>query len=435
MPMDVKAPLDRLHSIENILECSMILTSETDRKYLDCMGYKGELLIYEELLQKFSRVSEDTIGQSLAGIRSKVLDTDLMYILFTSGSTGIPKGVAVMHRCLVDYVSAYQKAVGIRREDVIGNQTPFYADMSLKDIYMSLEAGATLCIIPQNYFMSPKKLLRYLEYHGVTFLAWVPTAYRIISQFDALEKIRPKSLKYFLFSGEVMPIAVYSYWLKHYPDGVYIQQYGSTEITGACTSFVVNREYSDGEIIPVGKPFDNTGIILLDESDREVSMQDTIHSGEICIYGTCLSSGYYNNPKKTAEVFVQHPLRTQIPLLMYRTGDLGKWDEDGNLIFLSRKDDQIKHGGRRIELGEIEAAAQRIPEIKACCCVHKRDRDILVLYYIGRLEGTKIMKLMQNILPKYMVPAVYQSMEKLPVLPNGKLDRKKMDNWANGVHI
>lgn len=432
VPMDVKTPLDRLHSIENTLECSIILTSELDKKYLNKIGYKREIFVYEELLHQFLNVSAEVTEQTLSEIYAKVLDTDLMYILFTSGSTGVPKGVAVMHRCLVDYVYAYQKAVGTRQEDVIGNQTPFYADMSLKDIYMSLEAGATICIIPQNYFMSPKKLLQYLDDHKVTFLAWVPTAYRIVSQFDALERVRPKSLHYFLFSGEAMPTAVYSYWRKFYPDGVYIQQYGPTEITGACTSFVVNREYSDGEIIPVGKPFDNTGILLLDEENREVAITDTLHYGEICVYGTCVSGGYYNNQEKTAEVFVQNPFRMQVPSLMYRTGDLGKWDEDGNLLFISRKDSQVKHGGRRIELGEIEAAVLRLQEIKACCCVHKRDQDILVLYYIGRLCAEEIIKVLKNSLPKYMMPSVYQSMEELPFLANGKLDRKKMDDWANG---
>lgn len=337
-----------------------------------------------------------------------------------------------MHRSLLDYVYAYQEAVGNKREDIVGNQTPFYTDMSLKDIYMSLESGASICIIPQKYFMSPKKLLLYLEEHEVTFLAWVPTAYRLIAQFDALEKVCPKTLNRFLFSGEAMPIPVYEYWRRHYPDAVYIQQYGPTEITGACTSFTAVRSYSEGETIPIGKPFENTGIVLLNENNQEVMPDDTTHNGEICVYGTCLSAGYYNNPQKTAEAFVQNPLKPQVPSRIYRTGDLGRWDADGNLVFISRKDYQVKHGGKRIELGEVESAVQQIPGMQACCCVHKRDKDALVLYYIGNLEGAEITRFVQNKLPKYMIPSIYHRRDELPILPNGKLDRKLMDLWANG---
>ncbi|MCM1111935.1 MAG: amino acid adenylation domain-containing protein [Muribaculum sp.] len=430
VPMDVKTPLDRLTSILETLESAVVISSEEDRKYLDKMGYQGEIVLYEELMEQYSAVSSEEIDSVLAGIEEKGLDTDLMYILFTSGSTGVPKGVAVMHRSLMDYVYAYKKAVVTKREDIVGNQTPFYADMSLKDIYMSLEVGATICIIPQKYFMAPKKLLQYLDDNRVSFISWVPTAYRIVAQFDALEKVCPKFLNRFLFSGESMPIAVYEYWRRHYPDAIYIQQYGPTEITGACTSFQVSGVYAEDETIPIGKPFDNTGIILLDEDDREVPCGDTEHMGEICVFGTCLAAGYYNNPEKTAEVFVRNPLKPQIPSLMYRTGDLAKWDADGNLVFVTRKDYQVKHGGKRIELGEIEAAVLRIPDVKACCCVHRADKDALVLYYIGELEGRDITEQLQTKLPKYMIPTTYNRVAELPVLPNGKLDRKRMAQWA-----
>lgn len=432
VPMDVKTPLDRLASIIETLQSDIVITSVEDRKYLDKIGYNGKLLIYEEIIEEYSDISSEEIDRTLNDIQDNILDTDLMYILFTSGSTGVPKGVAVMHRSLIDYVYAYKKAVVTKREDIVGNQTPFYADMSLKDIYMSLEVGATICIIPQKYFMVPKKLLQYLDDNKVTFIAWVPTAYRIVSQFDALEKVYPKSLNRFLFSGEAMPIPVYKYWRSHYPDAVYIQQYGPTEITGACTNFVVTGEYADDETIPIGKPFDNTGIILLDENDREVPHSDTESAGEICVFGTCLTAGYYNNPEKTAEVFVQNPLKPQIPSLMYRTGDLAKWDAEGNIVFISRKDYQVKHGGKRIELGEIEAAVSQVSDVKACCCVHRKDKDELVLFYIGDIDGRDIMGQVQTRLPKYMIPTVYNRLEELPVLPNGKLDRKLMTEWAQG---
>lgn len=427
VPMDTKIPPDRLVSIQQTLESDHVLTTCVEETLLRKTGYQGGVMLYEELLEVQAdneQTKDDRHGQ-------KIVDTDLMYILFTSGSTGVPKGVAVTHRSVVDYIEDFQQEIRLEVEDILGNQTPFYTDMSLKDIYMGIKAGAAVCIIPQKYFMSPKKLLQYLDDNRVTFLAWVPTAYRIVSQFDGLSKIRPGYLRRLLFSGETMPIPIFHYWKKHYPNAEFIQLYGPTEITGACTSFRVTKDYREDEKIPIGKPFPNTGLMLLDENDMEIRSDDMEKTGEICIYGTCLAAGYYNNPQKTREVFVQNPLITTHRSRIYRTGDLARWDAEGNLLFVSRKDDQIKHGGRRIELGEIEAAAASMEEIKACCCVHNVKKDALALYYIGETDETDIMRGMQTRLPKYMIPTIYHKKAALPTLANGKLNRRLIGEWEN----
>lgn len=428
VPMDVKTPIERLNSILETLGNAFVITTAEELTLLQKAGYTGEAAIYEELVEVGQ---EHDSREALSSIRSGIVDTDLMYVLFTSGSTGVPKGVAVMHRSVVDYIDAFIREVPVDENDIFGNQAPFYADMSLKDIYMSIKTGATVCIIPQKLFMSPKKLLQFLDDRNVTALMWVPTAYRLISQFDALSKVRPRNLRKFLFSGEAMPISVYRYWIQLYPVAVWIQQYGPTEITGACTSFRLPRVYEEGETIPIGKPFPNTGILLLDEEDEEIAKSDTEHTGEICVYGSCLAAGYYNNPEKTKEVFVQNPAVKGYPSLMYRTGDLAKYDADGNLVFISRKDYQIKHAGKRVELGEIEAAAMSIPALKACCCVQNRSKDALCLYYIGEISDREIIEGLSSRLPKYMIPTVYHKQEELPTLPNGKLSRKQIDGWAN----
>ena len=430
VPMDVKTPGDRLKAIVETLNTDKILVSERDREKLERTGCSCDILIYEQLLE--SVVMDSEAEKILSDIRGGVIDTDLMYILFTSGSTGIPKGVAIRHRSVIDYVRAFLQEVPISAEDVVGNQVPFYVDMSLKDIYMSLAVGATICVIPQKYFMMPKKVLEYLDENNVTMLMWVPTAYGIVAQFKALDKISPQSLKKFLFSGEAMPIPVYRYWRQMYPEAVWIQQYGPTEITGACTSFCVERVYEDTETIPIGKPFSNTGIILLNEKDEKIPGTEPDTVGEICVYGTCLAAGYYNNPEKTKTSFVQNPLVKEYPSLMYRTGDLAKYDEEGNLIFVSRKDYQIKHGGRRIELGEIETAFYSVPGVKNCCCVHDAGNDIIVLYYVGEIEEKELRNDVKDKLPPYMIPGRYIKKEELPKLANGKLDRKKMTQEASG---
>lgn len=428
VPMDIKTPLERLESILNTLEDAVVLTSLKDSDHLRKAGYTGQALVYEELLEKWSG---EGAGDALRAVRDNIIDTDLMYVLFTSGSTGVPKGVAVMHRSVVDYIESTTEKINVEEGDVHGNQTPFYSDVSLRDIYMTLMVGAAACLIPQKLFMSPKKLLQYLDDHQVTTLMWVPTAYRLIAQFDALEKVKPRYLKKLLFSGETMPVPVYRYWRKHYPNAKFTQLYGPTEITGVCTSYQVTRDYEDNEMIPIGQSLPNTGIMLMDESGCVLEPSNTVSLGEICVYGTCLAAGYYNDPDKTAGAFVENPVMKGCPSLMYRTGDLARYDRDGNLVFVSRKDYQVKHGGRRIELGEIEAAFQAVNGVKAVCCVQDRREDKLVLYYIGEISEHDLPLTVRSRLPKYMIPAVCHKMEDLPILPNGKLDRKQMDRWAN----
>lgn len=428
VPMDVKTPLERLNSILHTMGDAVVVTTEKDAAALGKTGYGGAALVYEELAAKWP---QDGAEQTLRAIRDDMIDTELMYVLFTSGSTGAPKGVAVAHRSVIDYIETATEIINVEEKDVLGNQTPFYTDMSLKDIYMTMKAGATVCLIPQKYFMSPKKLLQYLEDHQVTTLMWVPTAYRLVSQFDALEKVKPHYIKKLVFTGESLPIPVFRYWRKHYPGAKCAQLYGPSEITGACTSYQVTRDYADDETIPIGKPFPNTGIVLLDENDREIPLTDTANAGEICVFGTCLAAGYYNDAEKTTQVFVQNPTVNAYPSLMYRTGDLARYDGEGNLVFISRKDHQVKHGGRRIELGEIEAAFQAVDGIEAVCCVQNRREDKLILYYIGGIEENKMSLTVRDRLPKYMIPAEYRKLDELPLLPNGKLDRKRMDAWAN----
>lgn len=428
VPMDVKTPLERLKSILHTMEDAVVVTTEKDAATLRKIGYEGAALVYEELIAKWP---EDGAEDALQAIRDSIIDTDLMYVLFTSGSTGAPKGVAVRHRSVVDYIEAFTEKVNVSEDDIHGSQTPFYTDMSLKDIYMALRAGAAVYLIPQKLFMSPKKLLQYLSDHCVTTLMWVPTAYRLVAQFDALSKVKPPCLKKLLFSGEAMPVPVYKYWRGYYPDAEFIQQYGPTEITGACTTYRIMREYADDETIPIGKSFPNTGILLLDEDEREIIPSDTVSRGEICVYGTCLAAGYYNDPDKTRESFVQNPTVKGYPALMYRTGDLARYDEEGNLVFISRKDYQVKHGGRRIELGEIETAFQAVEGIKSACCVQNRREDKLVLYYIGEIAEGEVSLTVRDRIPKYMIPAEYHKVDEMPVLPNGKLDRKTFDGWEN----
>lgn len=428
VPMDVKTPSDRFEAILETLGQYIVVTSSEFEKLLLDLGYEGDYIVYDEVINATRSEADD---ERILNIKKSLIDTDLMYLIFTSGSTGIPKGVAIMHRSLMDYIGAFLDDIGMSEDDICGNQAPFYADMSDRELFMSLAVGATLCIIPQKMFMFPKKLLQYLDDCKVTFCAWVPTAYRIIMQFSGLEKVRPRYLRRLLFSGESMPIPVYKYWKKHYPEVEFIQSYGPTEITGSCTYYNVNKdvEYNDSDVIPIGKPFSNTGIVLIDEMGEIIT--EPGHNGEICVYGTCLAAGYYKNAEKTEEAFVPLPSQLGYGQRMYKTGDVAKWNEEGDIVFVSRKDYQVKHMGKRIELGEIESAMATVKEIGACCCVQNRDKDILMLYYVGDISDREIIKKAKEKLPPYMIPGKFISVNELPQLPNGKMDRKLLDQLAN----
>lgn len=188
-----------------------------------------------------------------------------------------------------------------------------------------------------------------------------------------------------------------------------------------------DRSLSPEEPIPVGRPFDNTGLFLLTDEGKRAEQGEC---GEICIYGTCLTMGYYNNPQKTAEVFVQNPLNASYPQRIYRTGDVGRYNEYGELVFVCRKDSQIKHMGHRIELGEIEAAALKQEGVRRACCVYDADAKRIVLFFVGAVETETLSAHLSAYLPRYMLPALLIPLGELPLTDNGKIDRRGLREKA-----
>jgi acyl-CoA synthetase (AMP-forming)/AMP-acid ligase II len=174
----------------------------------------------------------------------------------------------------------------------------------------------------------------------------------------------------------------------------------------------------------VGRPFENTDILLLDDENR------LANEGEICIRGTCLTMGYYNNPEKTDEVFVQNPLCTAYPERIYRTGDIGRMNEHGELVFISRKDSQIKHMGHRIELGEIDAAAQKHEAVRRTACVYDDTHKRIALFYVGDVDESALAAFLGGYLPRYMLPAILVRLDAIPLTDNGKTDRRALRERA-----
>jgi non-ribosomal peptide synthetase component F len=280
--------------------------------------------------------------------------------------------------------------------------------------------GATAYLIPAELFMQPVKLVEFLNEFRINTICWVVSAMTMISAFNTFAKVIPEKLKSINFGSEVFPLKEFQKWRAALPDARFVNLYGPTECTGMCCYYRVSGAESETGVIPVGRPFKNTEIIILNERNERAAVHET---GEICVRGTSLTPGYYNDFARTNEVFVQNPLNRNYPELIYRTGDLGFLNEDGNIIFCSRKDHQIKHMGHRIELGEIEASVYRLTGIKMACCLYDQAKNKLRLFYVGELTGKEVTEKLRELLRRYMMPNSVKQLERMPLKANGKIDR------------
>jgi len=246
-----------------------------------------------------------------------------------------------------------------------------------------------------------------------------------IANQDLLAKAKLERIRKVFFIGEVFPTRHLNYWRHHVPGAMFVNLYGPIEITVACTYYIVDREFADDEKLPVGFPMRNTDILILNDQNRMAKVDEP---GEICVRGSSLALGYYNNPERTAKGFVQNPLNPHYPELIYRTGDSGFWNRRGEVMFLGRKDFQIKHLGYRIELGEIEHALLQVDGIRNCCVVYNQNKKEITSFYESDKELTPafIRERLLVTLPKYMLPTVFNWMELMPRNPNGKIDRAKL---------
>ncbi|MDD7333710.1 MAG: amino acid adenylation domain-containing protein [Lachnospiraceae bacterium] len=419
--IDTDMPDSRKQKIFEVFNPSLVISSQRHKEIIDNLHIDQKDIIYiEDPLELELQSYEDEVLMQ----RERCCDTDLLYILFTSGSTGVPKGVTICHRSVVDYIDWVEETFEITEKDTFGNQAPFYFDNSVLDIYTSIKTGATLEIIPRNLFAQPVRLLNYIIEKEINTIFWVPSELVLVANLHALKKVDlTMTLKRVLFAGEVMPAKQLNEWRKYLPGAMYANLYGPTEITVDCTCYIVDREFEDDEPIPIGKPIRNSNVLVLNENNKLV-FGDEI--GELCVRGTSLSMGYYNNPEKTKEVFIQNPFNHAYQEWIYKTGDLVKYNQYGELVYVSRKDYQIKHMGHRIELGEIENVVSGMRGVDSCCCVYDDKRKKIVLVYEGKLEKEEIIPLLKTSVPEYMMPGKIMSIASMPMNANGKIDRKKI---------
>ncbi|MEE0867214.1 MAG: amino acid adenylation domain-containing protein [Clostridia bacterium] len=417
VPVAADMPISRIKKIVENLKPEFIITDEQGLENLSESDIEGvKPLLYEDIVKTCPdmEIVEKRVNETI--------DTDPVYIMYTSGSTGTPKGVVVSHKGVYDYVLWTSTEFGFTKDDIFGNQAPFYFDNSIFDIYGCLITGATLVIIPEVLFNFPLKLPEYVNDMNITVIFWVPTVMINIANSGVLETAQMNALKKVLFCGEVMPNTQLNIWRRYFPGLMYANLYGPTEITDVCTYYVVDREFKNSDPLPIGRACRNMRTIILTDDNKAAAVGEC---GELCIAGTGVSLGYWNNPEITDRAFVQNPLNDKYFERIYRTGDLAYYNEEGLIIFVGRKDSQIKIKGNRVELGEIENAAMCIDEIKGACAVFNAERGVIVLF----VESDKELRLrlvnnqLKAYIPKYMLPGELCVMEKFPHTANDKIDR------------
>lgn len=424
VPLDTKSPYERVSKILDTLESKLVVT---DKQHFEDLKefYDGEIVVIEDSIEQNRKVAFDWNQE-----RNKYSISNPVYCIFTSGSTGLPKGVVVSHKGVIDYIDWAVSTFSITSESVIGNQAPFYFDNSTLDIYLMYATGATLNVIPESCFSFPAKLIDYLDKNKITFVFWVPFVLVNVANLNILESKKPKYLKDIFFAGEVMPNKHLNYWRKFLPDCRYVNLYGPTEITVDCTYYVVQREFTDDEPLPIGKPCRNSGVMILVDRQRLAKQGE---QGELCVRGSSLALGYYNNPEKTVSAFIQNPLQSHYPETIYCTGDIVYENEFGEIMYVGRVDSQIKHNGYRIELGEIETAIIGTNLVDNCCVIYDFQNKKIVLFYQAStdLNMADFRRILSAKIPRYMLPLEYHREDALKQNSSGKIDRAYYNKLLN----
>ncbi|MGC6172945.1 amino acid adenylation domain-containing protein [Lacrimispora sp. 38-1] len=409
-PIDPTMPRLRLEKLLGILNPAMIITNNK---------YKNDLLSESILIDEIKPEGMD--DNLLDSIANEVIDTDILYVMFTSGSTGDPKGVIISHRAVIDYIDWLTDVFEFNESTIFGNQAPFSFDNSVLDLYSTIKNGCETVIIPEEMFLSSRRLCTFINENKINTIFWVPSAMILVANSHILEKVSMNQLTKIMFAGEVMPTKQLNVWRRFVPNALYANLYGPTEIAVDCTYYIVDREFGDEESLPIGAACKNTDVLVLNEKDELVSEGEI---GELCVRGSCLAHGYYGNPQKTKEVFVQNPLNHKYPERIYRTGDLVKYNEYKEIIYIGRKDTQIKHRGYRIELGEIETAVSSALEIEQCCAIYDNaNKQIVIFVTPENINKNALYAHIKSMLPNYMLPGLIVSRASMPLNLNGKIDR------------
>lgn len=419
-PMDLTMPASRLNQILSVVDSKVMLVSKENLELAKSLEYKGEIVVIEDILD--TKIDEDLLESA----RNNLTEYSPLYVIFTSGSSGIPKGVITSHNSLMCYLDALNEVIELNDKDILANQSPLDYIAAVRDIYLPLMSGAETVIVPKNEFAMGGRLFDVLNKYKVTTICWSAAGMEVPAKLGAFDEAVPEYLTKIVFSGSVLPGKYLKIWQDNLPNAMFVNQYGPTETTASCTYHVVDEKATEETVLSIGKPYKHYKILLLSEDNKAVSKGEV---GEICVLGPCLALGYYGDAERTSEAFIQNPLNKNYRELIYKTGDLGRIEADGNLTFLGRKDRQIKHMGHRIELAELELTALKLDGIEECCVLYDADKKQIYMFVIGDIESRGVVLHFRKEMPPFMVPRKVIKLEEMPRLPNSKIDMQELKSY------
>lgn len=369
-----------------------------------------DILIVEEIINDVSLDAKNTKD-------IKILSSDLCCLIFTSGSTGEPKGVVTNHYALTEAVESWTNFIKLSQYSVIASQLPLYYAASMWcDIITCVKCRTHMYLIPSDFFKKPAKLLEFLCEKEITNITWSVAPIRLLTDFLSLKTMEFPLISKIVVGGEVLSVELANKLKSFFPHSSIISVYGSTETAGAMYS-EPNWDYVETGVIPLKNAFDNTQIIIIpDDTNGELY--------ELFIKSTSLVQGYYKNIKLTNEVFVQNPLHKEYIDLVFKTGDLFRKSKNGELVYVGRRDFQVKKLGNIVNLNEIEKIVNSLKGIKNCGCIY--DKPEIVLFYEGVPNEREVWKYLRSMLPLYMIPDQIKMLDYLPYTKSGKIDRQTL---------
>lgn len=443
VPLNPTFPAKRLRSV--VLRSGMRLVL-TEEKYLDqalevlqaCEGRYVLLVADAPVAESFAADNVTVHKQRHAAARAlepraldpvEVQDNGFAYLLFTSGSTGEPKGVGITHANVNFFVNAVQRKYGFKSSDRFSQLFDFTFDLSAFDMFVAWSAGAAVYCPPKEECLAPVK---FVKKHGLTVWFSVPSTGVLMARFGFLKPGNLASLRYALFCGEALLCDTARQFLAAAPEAVVENLYGPTEATIAFTAYPCTRASLDEKcrngVVPIGKPFEGLLAAVVDEDLRPLPAGEV---GELCLGGAQVAPGYWKDETLTHAKFLSLPQAGAPEIPWYRTGDLAYLDAGGDLFFLGRKDDQIQIAGYRVELGEIEHVLRQATGISHVAAIGWRQTPnhplCVVAFVAGQtVDSAAVIALCAESLPNYMVPHRICSIANMPLNSNGKIDRNAL---------
>ncbi|MEX2209220.1 MAG: amino acid adenylation domain-containing protein [Myxococcota bacterium] len=399
-----------------------------ERPLLLILPHLADVSTLEASLPRHTLLGRDALAQPSGAALEPVDPNGVAYLLFTSGSTGVPKGVKVAHRNVVPFVDAVVARYGITEQDRFSQTFDLTFDLSVFDLFVAWERGARVCVPTQAQKLLPQK---YVTQSQLTVWFSVPSTGALMNRLRMLRPGLYPRLRWSLFCGEALPSEIATAWAEAAPASTLENLYGPTELTIACTLYRWDAQRSPAEcemgVVPIGEPFPGMEVLVADERLHEVAPGEV---GELLMTGPQLSLGYLDDPEKTASAFVTPPGREQV---FYRTGDrVRRSDGQKPLVYLGRVDNQIKIQGYRVELGEIEAAIREEASVDVAIAIgwprnELGGADGVVGFVAGRdLPVERVRARVAARLPAYMAPREIRCLPELPLNANGKVDRKAL---------